>query len=336
MWKKMLTAMLLFWVAFLGATAPEGWLTDFDKAQAQAKAQKKKIMLLFTGSDWCGWCIKLKKDVFEKQEFKDLAAKKIVPVYIDFPRKTKLSPEQQKHNIALQRKYMGGGGYPTAIILSADGEEIARIGGFRQNYLEVLEKSLLPQPEIIIAVKSKNNDKVQALAHGENLSAQDSFGNHVLAVAFESGNTEGAKILIEKGALKQLQPGEKNTILGAALQKNASVEILKQILDSGAEVNAPIEKKYQVYPIHFAVYFHRDPAALKLLLERGADPNRCDNANTNVFHLAAMKNNRAAAELLLKHGADKKLLSQTANLGRSKKTPAELARDPELKKLLTP
>ena len=336
MMKKILTAVLLFCAVILGATAPEGWLTDFDQAKTLAQKQNKKIMLLFTGSDWCGWCIKLKKDVFEKQAFKNFAKKNIVPVYVDFPRRKKLSQEQIQHNRDLQRKYMKGGGYPTAVLLTADGEEITRISGFRPNYMDVLEKSLQPLPEIITAVKSGDNEKVRALAHGKNLTAHDHFGVHVLSVAFQSNNPEGAGILIEKGVLKTLKKQEKNAILGVALQNNAPVEILKKLLKSGVDINAPVQEQYQVYPIHYAVYFHRDPAVTELLLDHGADLNRCDKANTNVFHLAAMKNSRAMAELLLKRGANKKLLSQKANLGRSQKTPAEIARDPELKQLLTP
>ena len=85
MMKKILTAVLLFCAVILGATAPEGWLTDFDQAKTLAQKQNKKIMLLFTGSDWCGWCIKLKKDVFEKQAFKDFAKKKHRPGLCGFP-----------------------------------------------------------------------------------------------------------------------------------------------------------------------------------------------------------------------------------------------------------
>ena len=62
------------------------WLTDVPKAQAQAKSEKKLVMLDFTGSDWCGWCIKLHNEVFSKPEFSEYAKKNLVLVEVDFPR----------------------------------------------------------------------------------------------------------------------------------------------------------------------------------------------------------------------------------------------------------
>jgi thiol-disulfide isomerase/thioredoxin len=65
--------------------AKEGWLDDLEKAKTQAKAENKKILLDFTGSDWCGWCKKLDKEVFSQQAWKEYAAKHLVLVEVDFP-----------------------------------------------------------------------------------------------------------------------------------------------------------------------------------------------------------------------------------------------------------
>src|SRR5256885_17104543 len=81
------------------------WLTDLPKAQEQAKAEKKLVMLDFTGSDWCGWCIKLHKEVFSQPEFSDYAKKNLVLVEVDFPRSKPQSEAQKKANQALQAKY---------------------------------------------------------------------------------------------------------------------------------------------------------------------------------------------------------------------------------------
>ena len=85
----------------VNAAASE-WLTDLPKAQAQAKEEKKMVLLDFTGSDWCGWCIKLHNEVFSKPEFAEYARKNLVLVEVDFPRKKKLGAEQKKANEALQ------------------------------------------------------------------------------------------------------------------------------------------------------------------------------------------------------------------------------------------
>jgi thioredoxin-related protein len=118
------------------------WQTDLPKAQAQAKAEKKLVMLDFTGSDWCGWCIKLNKEVFNTPEFIEYANKNIVPVEIDFPAKKKQTPELKKANDALQKKY-GIEGYPTIIVLNGEGKQVGKLGymkGGPKAFIAELEK----------------------------------------------------------------------------------------------------------------------------------------------------------------------------------------------------
>src|ERR1017187_7651292 len=88
---KKIAIGLLACCALLQAGAGElTWLTDLPKAQAQAKTENKLVMLDFTGSDWCGWCIKLDNETFSKQEFADYASKNLVLVQLDFPQKKEL------------------------------------------------------------------------------------------------------------------------------------------------------------------------------------------------------------------------------------------------------
>ena len=84
-------------------------------------------MLDFTGSDWCGWCIKLNKEVFSKPEFSEYAKKNLVLVEVDFPRHKELSAEQKKANEALQEKYKIEG-YPTIIVLDGEGKKVGQLG----------------------------------------------------------------------------------------------------------------------------------------------------------------------------------------------------------------
>ena len=129
--KKHLTKLVLALFAG-GAILQAGasdleWSTDLPKAQAQAKAEKKLVMLDFTGSDWCGWCIRLHKEVFSTPEFAEYARKNLVLVEVDFPRKKALSAEQKKANQALQGKYKIEG-YPTLIVLDGDGKKVGQLG----------------------------------------------------------------------------------------------------------------------------------------------------------------------------------------------------------------
>lgn len=110
--------------AFAGG---EGWMTDFEAAQAKAAEKAKPMLLDFTGSDWCGWCIKLKKEVFSQDAFQSYAKDELVLVEIDFPRSKEQSDEVKAQNEALAKKY-GIRGFPTILLLSPEGELIGRTG----------------------------------------------------------------------------------------------------------------------------------------------------------------------------------------------------------------
>ena len=103
------------------------WMTDLPKAQAKAKEEKKLVMMDFTGSDWCGWCIKLHKEVFSTADFTEYAKKNLVLVEVDFPNKKKQSAELKKANNDLQKKYKIEG-YPTIIVLDGEGKKIGQLG----------------------------------------------------------------------------------------------------------------------------------------------------------------------------------------------------------------
>jgi thioredoxin-related protein len=117
------------------------WQTDFAAAKAQAKAEQKPLLLNFTGSDWCGWCIKLDREVFSQKTFRDYAAESLVLVEIDFPRRKQVSPELKQQNEALAKEY-GIRGFPTIVILSPDGGLMKKTGyksGGAEAYVEHIQ-----------------------------------------------------------------------------------------------------------------------------------------------------------------------------------------------------
>lgn len=140
---KKLILSLVTALATLGATAADAnWLTDLPKAQAQAAKENKMVLLDFTGSDWCGWCIKLNKEVFSQPAFINYAKTNLVLVEVDFPAKKKLSAEQKKANDALAKKY-NIKGYPTIIVLDSKGQKIGELGyqpGGPKAFIAELEK----------------------------------------------------------------------------------------------------------------------------------------------------------------------------------------------------
>jgi len=119
---------LLSALALCSSMAGE-WQTDAAKAQEQAKKEGKLVLLDFTGSDWCGWCIKFKKEVLDTKEFTEYADKNLVLVEIDFPRKKEQSDELKKANQALKAKYKVSG-FPTYVVLDGDGKEVGRQVGY--------------------------------------------------------------------------------------------------------------------------------------------------------------------------------------------------------------
>lgn len=127
--KKLLLVAAVCLVAGWVAAADITWMTDLPKALDKAKAEKKMVLLNFTGSDWCGWCKKLEADVFSTPEFQKYAEKNLVMVFVDFPNKKALSAEQKKANDALKAKH-GVRGFPTIILLNSKGDKVFEKAGY--------------------------------------------------------------------------------------------------------------------------------------------------------------------------------------------------------------
>jgi protein disulfide-isomerase len=129
-WMAMVVAVAVV-LGGVGTAWGTEWQTDFEAARGQAKKEGKPILMDFTGSDWCGWCIKMKKDTLDQKEFKEYAKKDLVLVQVDFPNKKKLSSDQKKANEALKAKY-GVQGFPTYVLVDATGKELGRQVGYLQ------------------------------------------------------------------------------------------------------------------------------------------------------------------------------------------------------------
>lgn len=100
----------------------EGWYVKIDEAHKRAVKEGKPILANFTGSDWCGWCIRLKKEVFETKKFKAWAQKNVVLLELDFPRRFKLPPAIQQQNQSLAQA-LNVSGYPTIWVFNLDVNE---------------------------------------------------------------------------------------------------------------------------------------------------------------------------------------------------------------------
>jgi thioredoxin-related protein len=159
--------MALIGTSFAGG---EGWISDFEAAKKQAVEQKKDLLLDFTGSDWCGWCIKLNDEVFKHDAFKNGVKDSFVLVELDFPKdKSKLTEQIQTQNKELGKKYAVRG-YPTILLCDADGRPYAATGyqeGGPEKYvthLNELRGNKAKRDEALAkAEKSQGVDKAKAL-----------------------------------------------------------------------------------------------------------------------------------------------------------------------------
>jgi thioredoxin-related protein len=126
------------------ATPELHWLTDFEAAKAQARAENKMLLMLFTGSDWCPPCKMLDRAVFSTPEFAEYATKHLVSLEVDFPRRKPQSPEQRAANQELAGNY-GIEGFPTVIVLDPNGQPLGQFGYVQgldaKKVIEVLEKA---------------------------------------------------------------------------------------------------------------------------------------------------------------------------------------------------
>ncbi len=143
--KKILSiasVVLLGLFVSVNCLAKDGWMTNFAKAQKKAQQEKKLMLVDFTGSDWCPWCMKLENEVFSKDVFKKFAAKNLVLVFLDFPRSKSQSAAIKMQNSALSQKY-GIRGFPTVLLLDSNGKVVARTGyrrGGAENYVKYLKE----------------------------------------------------------------------------------------------------------------------------------------------------------------------------------------------------
>lgn len=207
--------------------APKGadaakWEADFDAAVARAKSEGKDLLVDFTGSDWCGWCIKLHDEVFSKEAFVSAATKDYVLVALDYPNgpEAKAKVPNPARNQELQRKY-GIRGFPTVLLMTPEGDVFGQTGyaqGGPEPYVENLGKLRVGGKAALAEVIEL--EKSVAAATGDAKAdlidkALDRLG------ALEPGAASGArlaKILREGFTLDPKdEKGLKSRLLGALL-----------------------------------------------------------------------------------------------------------------------
>ena len=120
-------SLIFFSSCSIPSAQAQTWVTDYDAAMKMAKKEGKTVLVNFTGSDWCGWCKKLDREVFNTDSFKSFAADNLVLLKLDFPRKTQLPAEEKRKNQMLATKH-GIRGFPTILLMDAEQNVLQRTG----------------------------------------------------------------------------------------------------------------------------------------------------------------------------------------------------------------
>jgi thioredoxin-related protein len=110
----------------LSAQEKTEWLSDMQTAKKEAATSQKNILISFSGSDWCGNCIRLDKEFFQSAEFQNYSNEHLILLKLDFPAKkaNKLSASQTEHNDKWAEVYNKNGSFPLTILIDKDGKQL--------------------------------------------------------------------------------------------------------------------------------------------------------------------------------------------------------------------
>jgi thioredoxin-related protein len=194
------------------------WVTDFEKAKQTAAKEGKDLLIDFTGSDWCGWCIKLRKEVFDLDAFKSAGPKNFVLVEIDFPNnKSKQTKETQEQNTKLQTQF-GIHGFPSIVLADAQGRPYAKTGyeeGGPEKYLSHLDE--------LRAVKAKRDEAWKKADGAQGVAKAKFLATGLQALDEELVAQHYSKVIAE---ITALDPKDESG-MGAAMSFKADIATLQ-------------------------------------------------------------------------------------------------------------
>ena len=259
-------ASLILSAALLSTTfsyaGGEGWMHDFEAAKKKAAAEKKDLIIDFTGSDWCGWCIKLNDEVFQHDPFKKGVADNYVLVELDFPKdKSKLTAETIAQNKELQQKYQVQG-FPTILLTDAEGRPYAKTGYQKGGpeafvkHLADLQKSKTARDSGFAKAKSaKGIEKAKALFAGLQEVPEDYRGHYGSVISEITANDpkDETGLLAAQKAQDAMMALEKK--LQVAMQAKDSTKALAHVDEFVVEHKPTGEKKQEVLMIKLNILF---------------------------------------------------------------------------------
>ena len=206
------------------------WVSDFEKAKKTAASEGKDLLIDFTGSDWCGWCIKLRKEVFDLDAFKTAGPKNFVLVEIDFPQnKSKLSKETQEQNAKLQTQF-GIQGFPSIILADAQGRPYAKTG-----YQAGGPEKYLPHLDELRAVKGKRDEAWKKAESAQGVEKAKFLAAGLKVLDQELAAQHYSKVIAE---ITALDPKDE-TGVGSAMGFKADLATLQGEIGTAAGKDGP-------------------------------------------------------------------------------------------------
>ena len=129
--RTLLVGLLVTSIASGACAAAAEWETNYAKALAKAKAENRRVLLDFTGSDWCPPCMALRKQVFSNPAFSAYAQKKLILVEVDYPKRKMQSTQLKSQNDKLGRQYgINDKVFPTIVLLDSAGKTVREFSGY--------------------------------------------------------------------------------------------------------------------------------------------------------------------------------------------------------------
>ena len=239
----------------LAALAPAWaaeWMTDLEAAKAKAAAENKAVLVDFTGSDWCGWCIRLRKQVLDTPAFETYAKDKFVLMEVDVPQNPKFDQALLKRNQELCEQY-GVSGFPTILVINPKGDVVGGFSGYVASTAEAakpLDAALATAALLAKAETQQGAEQVATLAAAYKSLPEDLRENasalRQRIIALDTDDTSGMK------RLQRVQ--EQRVALQQAINKAASAAEAIAIVDQALPTAEP-ENKAGMLQIKFQLMF---------------------------------------------------------------------------------
>ncbi len=239
-------SMLL--LTLVAKASDDVWTDNFETAKIAAIDEGKDLFLHFTGSDWCPWCVRLRKEVFSQEAFKKGAPKHFVLVNIDFPKTKKQSEKTKKQNRELEKWYQVNG-FPTIVLTDSGGRPYARTGyqsGGANNFLSHLKElraiktkrdGLFKEAESAQGIqKAKLFDQALNLLKSNGVNSLNEYTNIISdIIEYDKDNKAGLKADYEALNVQYESSNRLSNIIND-LDRNLSIEYDKAIKELEALV----------------------------------------------------------------------------------------------------